>query len=128
MFQKVATTSDAPEASSNSNHQSSQASIEETAIRAESAETTDRDSEVNNGNAPVPAESHDNTNGTTSEGSSSGADTSNKELPSNVLERYFSEIQTRLQEEDYPSEYTRGTFWITPKMPFFALKSKHFST
>ncbi|KAI9488288.1 hypothetical protein BDB00DRAFT_877589 [Zychaea mexicana] len=40
-----------------------------------------------------------------------------------VLKKYFLELQRRFQEKDngYPREYRNGTFWVTPKDPYFAL-------
>ncbi|KAI8334041.1 hypothetical protein BD560DRAFT_414762 [Blakeslea trispora] len=37
---------------------------------------------------------------------------------------YFQKIQSRLCQEDCPSEYSRGTFWIEQMMPYFMLKKK----
>lgn len=44
------------------------------------------------------------------------------------LNQYFDSIQERLKEDNRvlgkPAEYVRGTFWIEPMLPFFALKNK----
>ncbi|KAI7878129.1 uncharacterized protein EV154DRAFT_606504 [Mucor mucedo] len=49
----------------------------------------------------------------------------NDVLPENsVLTEYFENLQIRLTNEGYPSEYNNGTFWIEPMMTFFALQSK----
>lgn len=42
--------------------------------------------------------------------------------PESLLCKYFEKIQERLKLENKPSEYKRGTFWIEPMPPFFALK------
>ena len=38
------------------------------------------------------------------------------------LVNYFRKLQARLSQEQYPSEYARGTFWIEPMMTYFLLK------
>ncbi|MGB9152082.1 MAG: hypothetical protein WCD70_03235 [Alphaproteobacteria bacterium] len=42
--------------------------------------------------------------------------------PVGVLSEYFQNLQERLRKEDMPREYQNGTFWIVPKLPFFALR------
>ncbi|KAG2216099.1 hypothetical protein INT45_001361 [Circinella minor] len=44
-----------------------------------------------------------------------------------VLANYFSSIVNRIKVKDngYPSEYRRGTFWVEPKAPFFALREQN---
>ncbi|KAF7720604.1 hypothetical protein EC973_007053, partial [Apophysomyces ossiformis] len=50
-------------------------------------------------------------------------DTGYREAQDGVLERYFLSIQNRLSQERYPTEYSLGTFWISPRSPFFALRN-----
>lgn len=38
------------------------------------------------------------------------------------MERYFRSIQKRLVEQDLPEEYAKGTFWVEPPSPYFALR------
>ncbi|KAL9536874.1 hypothetical protein MBANPS3_012294 [Mucor bainieri] len=117
MFQRVpADPVTAPEASSSSNQG---ITIHSEAMETELVEANDQISEVNNSNAPIPEENQENTSSATNVESSSSTT-----IPKAVLENYFDKIQTRLLSEPYPSEYSRGTFWITPKMPFFAIKDK----
>ena len=38
-----------------------------------------------------------------------------------VIQKYLSDVQKRIVSEKYPAEYNRGTFWVRPKDPYFAL-------
>ncbi|OBZ81588.1 hypothetical protein A0J61_10364, partial [Choanephora cucurbitarum] len=41
-----------------------------------------------------------------------------------VLTEYFGGLQARLANEEYPSEYNNGTFWIEPMMTFFLFQKR----
>jgi hypothetical protein len=41
-----------------------------------------------------------------------------------VLPKYFESLQQRIRNAQDVQEYARGTFWITPEQPFFALQKQ----
>ncbi|CEP08288.1 hypothetical protein [Parasitella parasitica] len=53
-----------------------------------------------------------------------GEEDNSDRLPENsYLKTYFEDLQARLARGKCPAEYERGTFWIEPLNPFFALKN-----
>lgn len=48
-----------------------------------------------------------------------------QEASDGTLQQYFSLLQDRLSRQEYPREYSNGTFWINPPAPFFILKKSN---
>ncbi|KAG2226008.1 hypothetical protein INT45_002474 [Circinella minor] len=66
---------------------------------------------------------HHNANNTTEENRNESSNTSNNNATqiAGVIQKYLSDVQKRIVSEKYPAEYSRGTFWVRPKDPYFAL-------
>ena len=66
---------------------------------------------------------HQYPNDTTNVNENESNNTSNDNVTeiAGVIQKYLSDVQKRIVSEKYPAEYNRGTFWVRPKDPYFAL-------